>query len=187
MLELLNFLNNVHPITPEVQHYLGTILRKKELRKNQLWLQEGAVCDKIAFINTGLVKVYFETGLKEVCLCYNKENEVIISAHSFFNQLPSHSAIRAVEQTTVHYITYNELQKAFGQHVDFNINVRRIWEHCYTIAETHVLLLLQSPRKRFEAIGKFYPWMVDKSRLTDKMLAAYLGITPVTLSNFRNH
>lgn len=187
MLELLNFLNSVHPITPEAQHYLGTVLRKKELRKNQVWLQEGAVCDKIAFINTGLVKVYFETGLKEVCLWYNKENEVIISAHSFFGQSTSHLAIRAVEPTTVYYITYTELQKIYGQHIDFNVNGRRILEHYYSISETHVMLLLQPPRQRFEAIGKFYPWMVDGSRLTDKMLAAYLGITPVTLSNFRNH
>jgi hypothetical protein len=29
------------------------------LRKGQVWPQEGAVCDKLAFIEKGVVKIYF--------------------------------------------------------------------------------------------------------------------------------
>lgn len=177
MLELLDFLNRVHQINPETQYKLGQILRKKELRKNQLWLQEGAICDKIAFIETGLVKVYFESGSKEVCLWYNKENEVTLAVQSFFGQVPSKLAIRAIVPTTLYYITYNELQEVYDKHLDFNINGRRILEHYYALSEAHVTLLLQPIKMRYQLVEQLYPWMLTDERITDKMMAAYLGMT----------
>lgn len=177
MLELLDFLNRVHPINPETQYKLGQILRKKELRKNQLWLQEGATCDKIAFIETGLVKVYFDSGSKEVCLWYNKENEVTLAVQSFFGQIPSKLAIRAIVPTTLYYITYSELQEVYDKHLDFNINGRRILEHYYSLSEAHVSLLLQPIKMRYQLVEQLYPWMLTDERITDKMMAAYLGMT----------
>lgn len=177
MLELLNFLNNVHPVNPATQHLLGQILRKKDLRKNQLWLQEGSICDKIAFIEMGLVKVYFDSGAKEVCLWYNKENEVTLSVQSFFSQVPSKLAIRAIVPTTLYYITYPELQMLYDKHLDFNINGRRILEHYYGLSEAHVTLLLQPIKMRYQLVAKLYPWMLTDERITDKMMAAYLGMT----------
>ena len=180
MLELLKFLNSVNPIQPLVQQYLGQVLRKKQLRKNQVWLQEGAVCDKIAFIENGLLKVYFESGAKEVCLWYNKENDVIISAKSFFAQTASQLAIRAVTEATLYYIHYDELQTLYDKHLEFNINGRRVLEHYYGLSEQHVCLLLQPIKLRYQLTSKLYPWMFTDTRITDRMLAAYMGMTPAS-------
>lgn len=183
---IFNFLNRLHPMDAYAQQHLWEVLRMKQLRKNQVWLQEGAVCDKIAFIESGMVKVYFETGQKEVCLSYNKENDLVIAAESFFEQCPSKVAIRAVEPTTVYYATHAELQHVCVKYTDFNVNVRKLMERCYALAESHVRLLLHQPKERLDAIRKLHPWMADGSRLTDRMLAAYLGVTPVSLCNFRS-
>ena len=149
MLELLAFLNQVYPLGADVQYAIGQVLRKKELRKDQVWLQEGAICDRIAFIESGLVKVYFESGVKEVCLWYNRENEVTLSVASFFNRQPSRLTIRAVAPTILYYIYYEDLQKLYNSHIDFNINGRRLLEHYYSISEAHVALLLQPVNMRY--------------------------------------
>lgn len=185
MLELLKFLNNIYSITPETQQYLSKVLRKKQLRKNQVWLQQDAVCDKIAFIATGLLKVYFESGAKEVCLWYNRENEVIISARSFFTQTRSMLAIRSVTPATLYYIYYAELQELYNTHLEFNINGRKILEHYYSLSEQHVSLLLQPAKKRYLLLTQLYPWMLTDKRITDSMLASYLGMTRASFYAFK--
>jgi CRP-like cAMP-binding protein len=185
MLELLSYLNSMQTLTPKTQEFLGKFLKKRELRKNYVWLREGEVCDKIAFIEKGLVKIFFESGQKEVCLWYNKENDVMISVHSFFSQSLSQLSIRIVEPTVIYYITYKELQELYQLDPSFNVNGRKILEQYYSISEMHVKLLLQPPRQRYETISQLYPWMVDGKRIKDKMLAAYLGVERTTLYRYR--
>ena len=59
MLELFQYLNSIYPLTPEVQSYLMQALKKRELAANTYWLREGDVCNRIAFIEKGLMKVFY--------------------------------------------------------------------------------------------------------------------------------
>ena len=186
MLELLAYLQSIHPIQPEAQAMLGGMLKEQQILKGKHWLQQGAICDRIAFIKKGLVRVYFESGQKEVCLWYNKENEVMLSVHSFFSQAISNFAIQAIEDTTVFYITHQQLQQVFDKHLDFNINGRRILEHYYSLSEMHVKMLLEQTSTRLDMMRSLYPWMLDDGRITDKMLAAFIGVSPEYFSRFKN-
>ncbi len=186
MLAFFKYLNSIHPILPEAQAALMAAVRLKELRKGQVWLQEGAVCDKLTFIEKGLAKVYFESGSKEVALWYNREGEVMFAVQSYFSQTPSAFTIRAVEPCTVYYVQQSDMHQLLQKHVELNINARIIMQHYYGLSEAHVGLLLRSPRERFDRIASLYPWMADGSRLTDKMLAAYIGLTPMCISYYRN-
>jgi CRP-like cAMP-binding protein len=186
MLELLNYLQSIHPIPPETQALLGSMLKEQPIFKGKHWLKQGAVCDRIAFIKKGLVRVYFESGSKEVCLWYNRENEVVISVFGFFSQMPSWFAIQAMEDTTVLYLTYQQLQQVYTRQVDFNIHGRKILEHYYHLSEMHVKLLLEQTGKRLEILVSLHPWMLEDERITDKMLAAYIGVSPEYLCRFKN-
>jgi CRP-like cAMP-binding protein len=186
MLDLLNYLQSIHPIQPGALAMLGSCLKEQVILKGKHWLQQGAICDKIAFIQSGLVRIYFDSGAKEVCLWYNRENEVMISVNSFFSQRPSQIAIQALEDTRVFYISYHQLQQVYSAHVDFNINGRKILEHYYSLSEMHVRLLLEPTDKKMELIASFYSWMLEDNRITDKMLAAYIGVTPAYLCRFKN-
>ncbi|MDB5231649.1 MAG: Crp/Fnr family transcriptional regulator [Chitinophagaceae bacterium] len=186
MLSFFQYLNSIYPLLPEVQAALLNSVRQKELRKGQVWLQQGAVCDKLTFIEKGMAKLYFESGSKEVVLWYNKESDIILSVQSYFNQSPSEFSIRAVEPCTIFYIHYTDMNHLLQKYAELNINARVILQRYYALSEIHVGLLLQPPRTRFDAIAKIYPWMVDGSRITDKMLAAYMGVTPACISYYRN-
>lgn len=186
MLTLLQYLQSIHPIGPEAQAMIASFLKEQVVLRGRHWLQQGAVCDKIAFIEKGLVRVYTDSGSKDVCLWYNRENEVMLSVYSFFSQTPSQLAIQAMEDTKVFYITYQQLQQVYEKHVDFNVNGRRILEHYYSLSELHVRILLLPTDERIKQITKLYPWLLTDSRITNKMLAAYIGVTPEYLSKFRN-
>lgn len=177
MLALVQFLNAVNPLSPETQQLLSTMLKQQLILKGRYWLREGQVCDKIAFIENGLVRIFFESGSREVCLWYVRENDVMLSAKSFFSRSPSLFSMQAIEDTTVYYISYAQLHEVYEKHPSFNINGRRILEHYYSLSEMHVKLLLEPTAKRIKMLMELYPWMLQDARITDKMLAAYMGVS----------
>lgn len=185
MLSFFAYLNGICLLAPEAQAALLNRLREKDLRKGQVWLQEGAVCDKLGFIEKGLVKVYFESGSKEVAAWFHRENDILLCAQSYFNQSPSPFSIRAVEPCKLYYVRHQDLLHLLEKYVALNVHVREILQRYYSLSEAHVGLLLCPPRERLQRIGRLFPWMADQSRLTDRMLAAYIGVTPACVSYYR--
>ena len=83
-------------------------------------------------------------------------------------------------------IDKDTLEAMYEKYIDFNFHGRRITEKYYGMNEDHLVLLAMSPRERFEAILERQPWILHDRRITDKMLAAYLGMSRITLSNYRS-
>ena len=186
MLEFFNYLNSLNPLSPQAESALLKVIRAKELRKGQVWLQEGAVCDKLTFVIKGLVKLYFENNDKELVISFAREKEWIVSAKSYFLKLPSDHIIRTIEPTVLLYITEPDVQQLLEHYPEFGIYFRTVFEQQYYLSELHVALMLMPPIIRFQQIEKIFPWMVNGSTIHDKDLAAFLGLTPVCISKYRN-
>jgi CRP-like cAMP-binding protein len=184
MLELLQYLNSIYPLTPELQTYLIQNLQRRELVANSFWLREGEVCNKIAFIEKGLMKVFYNLDDKEIIVWFNKECDITISVKSFFKQEPSQLSIRTIEPTIITYINYKDLDYIYRKYTGFNINARKITEEYYCISEDHLMLMHLPPKERYRVLLNQYPWM--GKRIKDKYLAAYLGISNVALSKFKH-
>ncbi len=184
MLELFQYLNSIYPLTPEVQSYLMQALKKRELPANSFWLREGNVCNRIAFIEKGLVKIFYNLGDKELVVWFNKERDIIISVKSFFKQIPSQLAIKTIEPTVVNYIEFKDLEHIYNKYTHFNINARKITEQYYCFSEDHLMLMHLPAKERYQSLVKQFPWMPE--RIKDKYLAAYLGITNVALSKLKH-
>lgn len=184
MLELFQYLHSIYPLNSDVQSYLMRALKKRELLTNTYWLREGDVCNKIAFIEKGLMKIFYTLNNKEIVVWFNRECDIIISVKSFFEQKPSMLAIKTMEPTIVNYIEFSELEYIYKKYADFNFNARKITEKYYCISEDHLMLMHLPAKERYYALLKQFPWMAK--RIKDKYLAAYLGITNVALSKFKN-
>ncbi len=176
MVEFFQYLNSLYPLSPEATSGLMKLIRTKELRRGQIWLQEGAVCDKLSFVIKGLMKLYFESTSKELVIDFSKENDFCLSANSYFNRIPSDYSIRSIEQTVIVYINYIELQSLIEKLPELNSHFKRVAEHHVATLEYHSALLMLSPRERYEKMAGDQSWMIDGSRLTDRLLAAYLGV-----------
>ncbi len=185
MIEFFQYLNSLHPLSPEAAGDLMKVIRAKELRRGQVWLQEGAVCDKMTFVVKGLMKLYFETGSKEVALNFVKGNELMISAQSYFEHAPSRYIIRSVEQTVVIYIMRNDIQNVLEKHHELHLHLLLIAQLQIADLEYHTGLLMLSRKERFEKLKADRTWMTDGRMLSDKMLAGYLGMTANCLCGFK--
>ena len=186
MVELINYLNRIYPLSAEAIAALLKVMKAKELRKGQIWLQEGAVCDKLTFVIKGMTKLYFESGNKELILQLAGENEFIVSAQSYFEQKPSSYSIRCIEPTVLVYLVYQDLQVILDKHIEINKHLMQIAYTQITKTEEHAGLLMLPPKERFDSLLHNSLWQVNRHRLTDKLLAAYIGVTPASISYYRN-
>ncbi len=176
MLSFFSYLNSVHPLSDEATAALLKVVRAKELRRGQVWLQEGATCDKMTFVVKGLLKLYFETGSKEVIISFAKENEFMVSAQSYFSSVPSPYIIRCVEQSVVVYVLKSDFDHLMERYFELNKHYLFIAQDQVTKIEKHAGLLLMPPKERYQTLLAERSWMVTTPRLTDSLLGGYLGI-----------
>ena len=184
MLELFGHLNSLHPLSAETVAALLRYMQRKELRRNQVWLQQGAVCDKLAFVERGMCKTYFEEGSKELVLGYTTKNDVLIAADSYFGSKPSTLTIRALEGTILVYVPVAEMNGLMKRFSDLNVLMRVIAEREAMQLEKHLELLMLPARMRYERVGEMYSWLLKKC--TDRMIAAFIWVTPNCISYYRN-
>lgn len=185
MLSFFAALNAIQPLLPETQAALMKAMQMKELRRGQVWLQEGAVCDRMTFVVKGLLKLSFETGSKEVVLQFAREDEWMISAQSYFEGRPSAYSIRSIEQTVVVYLLRTEWDHLLAKCPELNKHYLWIASRQIKKMEDHLSLLLQPPRERFEKLIDTGMWLVKSGRLTDRHLSGYMGIGANGLGRWR--
>ncbi len=186
MEELLKLLESFHPVAQELQIFLLHHLPKETHRANKIILHEGEVCDWVAFVESGLLKIYYECDDdSERIVWFHKEGEVIGSMKSYYSGLPSKLTIRTMAETSIRKIRKVELEALMQKFPEFNINARRITETYYSMSEDHVILLAMPPKERFKKIQEEYPWILTDRRIKDYMVAAYLGIDSTTLSKYQ--
>ena len=110
-----------------------------------------------------------------------KQGDVIISIESFFQQEKSYESIQALEDCTLFYIQYEELNYIYQNFPEFNFIGRVLTEKYYQLwaMQLHAIRMKQAPER--------YEWLIENHselilRVPAKYLASYLGITEVMLS-----
>lgn len=181
---LLQMLNGIHPLSAELQTHLKIILKTKKLKKREYHLKKGHVCSTIAFIGQGLLHCYTEESIKFTSWLM-KEGNVIISVKSFFEQVPSHEYIQAIEDSELFYITYSELQDTYRMYPEFETVGRKLTERYY-ILENELRTQIQKAalQERLNWFQQKFPGLI--ARVPARHIASFLGVREETLSRNRS-
>ncbi|WP_181163726.1 Crp/Fnr family transcriptional regulator [Pontibacter mangrovi] len=170
---------------PEERAALERVLRPRTLHKNELFLREGEVCRKIAFIEQGSVRVYYEVDGKEICKDFLFENAVAGSFASFFSQMPSALNVAAMEETQLLELSYEDVMHLYEHYPSWQKLGRIIAQDQFVRAERREASLLKDPPEvRFRNLIEEHPKLFKRVPL--QYIASYLGITPETLSRYRS-
>jgi CRP-like cAMP-binding protein len=172
-------------MSEELKHYLLMNLDTKEVKKKEILLRAGRICQHIYFIEKGLLRCYYMQGQHEVCSWFMKEGDVIASVESFFDQKESYESIQAVEDSVVHYISFQQLQYVYQTFIEFNYVGRELVQKYYKLSEQRLYSL------RMQQAGERYQWLLNHHpelvlRVPAKFIASYLGIDETTLSKIKN-
>lgn len=147
-------------------------------------LREGSLCNKMYFLAAGLVRGFYYKEGKELTSWFAAENDIITSMSAFIKQETSKENIEALEDSTLYYLSYCQLQKTYEKYPELNRLGRLLTERYYIELEEHTLSLqFRSATERYQ------DFVLSKSNLLQrvplKYIASYLGISQETLSRVR--
>lgn len=153
--------------------------------KNEYLLKEGEICDFWGFIQDGLVRSYSlkDDGGEHTIGCI-LEGSFISESLSFIKRIPSTVNIHALENTTLIFISFENLQQLFLKYPDFESFARKLYEDRLASTKSRLLFRIQlNATDRYCYLLKIQPEIIKRVPL--KYIASYLGITDSTLSRIR--
>jgi CRP/FNR family transcriptional regulator, anaerobic regulatory protein len=180
MEDLVQFLESIYPMSDGLKQHLATVLKIKELERREYLLKSGHVSRIISFIDKGLLRCFYNKDHHEVCSWFMKEGDVIVSVESFFSQVPGYESIQAIEDSTLYYINYDELQFIYRNFPEFNFIGRVLLEKYYKLSEQRLYSLrMQKGQERYDYLLIL--------RVPAKYIASYLGLTETHFSFIKNN
>jgi CRP/FNR family transcriptional regulator len=162
------------------------VTKIKKLRKQQYLLQEGEIWRYHAFVCEGCLKRYRvdERGVEHI-IQFSVENWWAGDRESLMNNVPSKYNIDAVEDSSVLLINDQDFEMLCREIPNFGSMVNNILSRSLNAAQDRINAAIS-----FSAEEKYLDFMHKyaglANRLPRHMLAAYLGMSPETLSRIRN-
>lgn len=152
-----------------------SFLFSKKINKGEQILQEGEVCNKIYYIQSGLFRVYSTEEGREINTWFVKEGDFIMSVNSFHKEIPSLETIEALEDGEILSIrkdVYYKLIRNNHKLALFAINELMV-NLCEYQTQCSFLRYL-SAEDRYLFLSKARPDIIN--RISQKHLASFLGV-----------
>jgi len=157
----------------------------KMLNKNDLFLEEGQICDYIGFVNQGVL-IYFRSmdNGNEVTTDFAFEGDWVTINQSRLNNTPSSINIKAIEDAELLVMKQQDLSDLYIKIPKIERLGRVLIEQAYLkIVQQSVDLQVYTATERYENLLRKFPEIFQRVQLYH--IANYLGIAPKSLSRMR--
>ncbi len=133
------------------------------------------------FIISGLVRIYYVKGGKEITSDFRDANAFFLNGYTQFTGLPNFDSFVALEDTICLEINWNELEEILHKYHPLEHLGRKILEmHYIESMRVSRNILYLSVEERFKIFMEERASLLQ--RVSQKQIASYLGITHETLS-----
>lgn len=181
---ILNRLKKYENLNNEIELQLKKKTKVLVKKKGEFLLKEGQIVSNLFVIEKGLVRSLYNTKQREINVWFGFENEILGSVFPLFFNQPSIENIQFLEDTTLYYISSNDLEYFYKSSQEMNTIGRKITEeYCKILEERSFLLQTHSAEQRYLWLLRNQPDALQRISLGH--IASYLGITQETLSRIR--
>lgn len=168
--------------------YLQRQFESLTLQKGQLLVREGEVSNKIYFIETGMLREFYQltdtdtdTDMTTWLL---EEGNWACNIESYITQRPSKCSIEALEKTRVLCIKKTAIEQLLKELPQLGLFLASLYEnYLLKVDQLNTLFRIRNAEKRFLLFEANNQHLVG--RVKQKHLASLLGITPSQLSRIR--
>lgn len=185
MTELEHYISSYFGVAqPDDLHAISQFFRQETLKKGDFFLETGKSCNKLSFIQSGMLRIYLQTDDKEVTQWISTKGYFVTDLAGFVFETPARWTIQAlsdVELFTINRADYikigqlipkwNELEKLFIARC-FVMLEDRIFTHLSMTAEERYNFFFEHNKELFNQVPLQY-------------IASMLGMTPETFSRIR--
>lgn len=171
-------------IQPEQLEQISFLFNSVILKKGDHFLKTGKICDKLCFIQSGLLRVYATTGDKEITQWIATKGYFGTDLSSFFFKSPSRWTIQALSDTEIHFITSSDYNKITNIVPTWNELEKNFIIQCLTYMEDRIFShLSMSAEERYNSFFESNRELFNQVPL--QYIASILGMTPETFSRIR--
>ena len=177
---LQSALGKIGRFTTEEVSLVEKFLIRRQFKRNEILLNEGAICQSVYLILTGAAYQFSVNDVEENIIDFYIEDDWVMNYPSFVGQKPSTTYIKAFTdcetlELTIHILHHLiEISPAFFQ-------LGKVMEQ--GMARIHYFDHAFSPLQKYNHLVETKPRLLQHFPL--KMIASYLKITPETLSRVR--
>lgn len=177
---LIQFAKSLSEISNEDEKIIIDYFKVKKIEKNEILNHAGEICNHLYFVVSGILRTFhLNANGTEFTRLIRKENQFCTVLLSFLEKKKSIATIQALEKGTVLYITTENFRKMTTE----SEAAKRIYIKILEEFENFHLKRLEfltsnSPKEKTEIFLKEYHEL--EPRLTNKVIASYLQITPET-------
>lgn len=171
-------------IHPEQLNQISSLFKSEILKKEDNFLKEGKVCDKLCFIQSGLLRVFTTTDDKEITQWIATKGYFGTDLSSFYFKNPSRWTIQAISDTEIYFINHNDYNKIINIVPTWNELEKNFIIQCLTYMEDRIFShLSMSAEERYNSFFKNNKELFNQVPL--QYIASILGMTPETFSRIR--
>ena len=164
---------------------LESVLVMRKFTKGETVLKEGDVCRDILYIDTGLLRQFYNKRGRMVTEHLGVDGTIVMCIESLFREEPTKLQIEALENTTCYALPKQRLEEVALHNVNIQILYRKILEESLILSQVHAdLVRFESAQDRYKRLCKLMPKVVQRAPLN--YIANYLQMTPETLSRVRS-
>lgn len=181
---LQNIARHIQLDPNEIELFIS-LLQHKTIKRKEFLLRQGDVCKSESFILKGCLRTYtLDSNGFEHIVQFGVEDWWMGDLYSFLTQTPTAYFIDALEDTEVVQINKENLNLLYEQVPKFERFFRLLFQNAYIAQQNRINQNLSyTAEQRYDDFKKRYPQL--EQRISQKQIAAYLGITPVFLSMLR--
>ncbi|MBO0931945.1 Crp/Fnr family transcriptional regulator [Fibrella aquatilis] len=180
------FIERYASLTPTEWADVQARSHRREVARNELYLQPGQVNKEFVFIDQGGLRVFQITADGEEHTAWLAvEGQSFCDLSSFRQQIPTQLSVQALADTSLITLSYADMQHLYQTLPVWQEFGRKLWEEV-SVNLIGMILSFQaeSAGVRYERISQNYT-LLQTAPL--KFVAEFLGITPHTLSRLRRY
>jgi CRP-like cAMP-binding protein len=172
-------------LTAEERDWISAVFEVKDVPKKERVLEQGQICRKLYFVESGSLRAYNSNKQgKESTIMFAVQDWWITDMYSFVNQKPALLSLETLEDSRLYSLDFLALEQLFTKIPKLERFFRILFQKAYVREQLRVLdAISRTTEDRYARFVAKYPQITSK--VTQKQIASYLGVTPEFLSSVK--
>ena len=164
----------------------SNVIQCKKYQKGDIIWSEGKICDKLLYIEQGLLRQFYIKHGKDVTEHLSHERGgVVWCIESYFHRTPTSLLMEALEPSVIWEIPRDLMEEFSETNCEISYLYRRFFEDSLILSQVKAdMLRFESAKDRYSKLMQLFPEIVKRAPLT--YIASYLQMSLETLSRVRS-